>query len=131
MSKPVMAFLPPCLYLTQEWVSKPISTQETVVSGRVTPRLAKQRPINRDDNRTSSDQPSALPLCVTMPVLIVWAHLRCAFCYFLHRLSSAGMQSELSSLHNFTLRYGLTLPPKHIGSFSFLWKLGYWFLLSW
>ena len=83
MSKPIMAFLPPCLYLTQEWVSKPISTQESVLSGRITPRLVRQRPINRDDNQASSI--SHLPS--TMPVLIVWAHLRCAFCYFLPKLS--------------------------------------------
>ena len=87
MSKPIMTFLPPCLYLTREWVSKPISTQETVLSGRITPRLVRQRPINRDDNQASSDQPSAFRLRVTMPVLIVRAHLRCAFCYFLPKLS--------------------------------------------
>lgn len=131
MSKPIMAFLPPCLYLTQEWASKPISTQETVMSGRITPRLVKQRPLNRDDDQASSNQPSALLLCVIMPVLIVWAHLRCAFCYFLPKLSHQ-QECKASFPLFIILLYGMGLlcHANILALFPFCenWGIGFWYL---
>ena len=45
-------------------------------------------------------------------------------------LSSAGMQSKPSSLHNFSLRYGLTLLPNILALFPFCenWGIGFWYL---